>query len=464
MTPNYQRQGGVVAISGDFFPFSTATTSITNSALHAKTKTKKKKKKGGSSSSSTGLKGFGSSTKSSNTNKISIQLDKSQKAMEFYSFLENSNAGSNLKRVALGFFPIEGSATDEKDSDDNNDVPTESTPFLLRGVVALQKIKKGDIIIEIPYEAAWNLGRESSDPTLPGSIVLQEYCKWLSNNDKKSNNDSTPTTTNDAGRDFGPYFQMLPSFNSFDVLSSTDFFSDEALDMLQSPQIKEETLSRREKSQFRFERDVEPMMEISSNLYRWMEGEKVALEHLQWAVWLVTSRVLTVQGEAGTDEKFRLMIPLIDMCNHDRDSPHVLTGRAVPGGTLKVIAGKAVDIGEQVNIVYGGGFIGNDRFIQDYGFLDSFCQGKADEITAKILMGKARIVEGAGARNGRPTLMPEDERARALDAIAETTLEEDQSLLMANGESMNHDVRSALEYRIGIKKALKKLGHGLVLE
>ena len=404
MTPHHHQQTGLLTTSSDYNPFSFSTTT-THSALHAKKNTKKKKKN--SSSSSTGLKGFGSSTKSSNTSKIGIQLDKSQKAMDFYTFLENSNAGSNLKRVALGFFPID-TDSGESSSSDNDEIPTESTPFLLRGVVALQKIKKGDIIIEIPYEAAWNLGRESSDPTLPGSIVLQEYCKWLNNSENGNDGSTATTTTNDAGRDLGPYFQMLPSFNSFDVLSSTDFFSDEALDMLQSPQIKEETLSRNEKCQFRFERDVEPMMEISSNLYRWMEGEKVTLEHLKWAVWLVTSRVLTVQGEAGTDEKFRLMIPLIDMCNHDRDSPHVLTGRAVPGGTLKVVAGKTVNVGEQINIVYGGGFLGNDRFIQDYGFLDSFCLGKADEITAKILMGKARIVEGSGARNGRPTLMPEE--------------------------------------------------------
>ncbi len=89
------------------------------------------------------------------------------------------------------------------------------------------------------------------------------------------------------------------------------------------------------------------------------------------------------------------------MRNHDRDSVHLLTGRTVPGGTLKIIAGKAVDIGEKVNIVYGGGVSGNDRFIQDYGFLDSFCLGNADDITSKILLGKARIVEGAGAKNGR---------------------------------------------------------------
>jgi len=185
----------------------------------------------------------------------------------------------------------------------------------------------------------------------------------------------------------------------------------------------------------------------------------------------VTSRVLTVQGAADTNDAFRLMIPLIDMCNHARESPHVLTGRAVPGGTLKVVAGKTVEIGEQVNIVYGGGVSGNDRFIQDYGFLDSAGTtgagfggvGEAFSITGKILMGKRRIVEGSGATGGRPVLMPVDERERVLEALGDTELEEDLVLLDQEGGVVD-DLRSALEYRIGVKKALRSLGYGLVMD
>jgi len=356
--------------------------------------------------------------------------------MDFYSFLEKNGAASSLKRVALGFFPFTPEDTENK----------------LRGVVALKKIAKGDVIIEIPYEAAFNLGSESSDPTLPGTMLLQEYCSWISGE----------SAIGTKKRDLGPYLEVLPPFGT-DELGSTDFFSDEALDMLQSPQIKEETLARRAKCEARFERDVQPMTQISLGMYKWKDDEDITEETLRWSSWLVTSRVLTVQGEAGTGEAYRLMIPLIDMCNHDRDSPHVLTGRAVPGGTLKVIAGKTVEAGEQINIVYGGGVSGNDRFIQDYGFLDNFCNGAADNITAKILLGKTRIVEGAGAVNGRPTLMPEDERDRALAALDETTLEEDIGLSVTSGNEMANDVKTALEYRISIKTALKKLGYGLGL-
>jgi hypothetical protein len=70
-----------------------------------------------------------------------------------------------------------------------------------------------------------------------------------------------------------------------------------------------------------------------------------------------------------------LLIPFLDMCNPDCTSPHVLTGRAVPGGELKVVAGSQLKEGNAINICYGGGVAGNDRFIQDYGFLDSGMDG-----------------------------------------------------------------------------------------
>lgn len=429
------------------------TSSTTKTALQAK-----KKKKGGKSggaAATSGLKGFGSTTKSSSVAFKDIKdvtIDRSPSAMNFYSYLERNGAGSNLKRVALGYFSL-------KDQED----------VTLRGVVALKTIKKGEIIIEIPYEAAWNLGKENSDPTLPGTIVLQEYCHWISGTSSSSENNEKKQEPS-SKRDLSPYLEMLPPFRSSDVLGSTDFFSDEALDMLQSPQIKKETLARKDKTLARFERDIKPMMEISKGLYRWKKDDDnedglVTEEHLRWAVWLVTSRVLTVQGEEGTGDQFRLMIPLIDMCNHDRSSKHVLTGRAVPGGTLKVVAGKTVKVGEQINIVYGGGVVGNDRFIQDYGFLDTLSDDGAEAygITGKILMGKTRIVEGAGAKNGRPTLMPVDEREKILAVLDETTLEEDVSLLTSSGNGMDDDVRTALEYRIGVKKALKRLGYGLIM-
>ena len=233
-------------------------------------------------------------------------------------------------------------------------------------------------------------------------------------------------------------------------MGSTDFFSTAALEALQYPPIRDETVRRRERTAARYERDVEPMTQISDNLYRWSGGggddKVVTEEHLRWAVWLVTSRVLTVQGDETTGESYRLMIPLIDMCNHDRASVHVLTGRAVPGGRLRILAGETVEAGSQVNIPYGGGVAGNDRFIQDYGFLDAADGGFAFDVVARALLG--------GGGEFGPNLMGQRDRTAALEALKTTAIEQDVAELEKTTE---RDMREAVAFRIGVKRALERL-------
>eukprot|EP00593_Proboscia_inermis_P017175 CAMPEP_0171307268 /NCGR_PEP_ID=MMETSP0816-20121228/17280_1 /TAXON_ID=420281 /ORGANISM="Proboscia inermis, Strain CCAP1064/1" /LENGTH=420 /DNA_ID=CAMNT_0011789325 /DNA_START=212 /DNA_END=1474 /DNA_ORIENTATION=+ len=374
---------------------------------------KKPKKKPKKSGSSTGVKGFGTGTSSS-----SSTIDRSKQTMSFYEYVESFGpvASSNLKRVALGYFPL---------------YPGSSTQ--IRGVVALNSIAKGEVILGIPYEMALNLGKESSDPTLPAYTLLQEICK--DNNSRE------------------PYIQMLPEFNGSDCLGSTDFFGDAALEALQHPMIQEETLERRSNTAARFERDVEPLLSGLSDgkLFTLPDGTPATERVLAWAVWLITSRVLTVQGpipERGSPVGYRLMIPLLDMCNHDRKSPHVLTGRAEPGGLLKIIAGRDVEVGEQINICYGGGVAGNDRFIQDYGFLDDV--EEAYDITAKQLKGMLPVMEGNGGSAY--------DRVETIEALEDTTVEEDEVELAALGEQTGvEDVKSAIAFRIGLKKALARL-------
>ena len=418
-------------------------TSITTELL-AKSKTKKKKKSSGSSSG--GLKGFGGGSSLSSSSMKSLtggSIDRSPSSLKFYDYIQRNGGELNLKRVGLGYFPLQIGP-------DKNDI------IQLRGVIALKDISKGEAIIDIPYEMAINLGRESADPTLPATTLLQKYCTW------KSNSDGPP-----GDKEKGDYFAMLPNLESDDCLGSTDFYSDAALHMLQSPSIVEETLSRRKMVAARYERDVLAMAQMSSNLYRWEERKEdddsdndesnIATQlHLQWASWIITSRVLTVQGPPESTTANRLLIPLIDMCNHDRDSPHMLTGRAMEGGSLKVVAGADIKAGDQVNIGYGGSVEGNDRFIQDYGFLDSggslelgknkgeLIIPEAYKIVAKKLLGKGR------------NRMSVAEEEKMLDAIQATTLDDDIALL-ASGKVTNNDERMALEYRIGVKRAYNAL-------
>ncbi|KAL3784189.1 hypothetical protein HJC23_001388 [Cyclotella cryptica] len=404
----------------------------------AKSKTATKKKKGVSVS---GLRGFGSPSSTSTTTTSGGVIDRSKSALLFYDFLEVNGGGSNLKRVGLGQVPLPG------------------TDCSIRGVIALQDIRKGDPIIEIPYEMALDFGRENADPTLPATSFLQMYCQW------KSGGESGVIVGGGRRKKIGDYFAMLPPYQCSDCLGSTDFFSDTALEMMQSPLIVEETLSRRKLVKARFERDIETMAAMSSNLYRWKNGEDddseiATFSHLQWATWLVTSRVLTVQARTldGT-VPHRLFIPFIDMCNHDRDSPHILSGRAEPGGMLKVIAGADVKAGEAIDISYGGGVEGNDRFIQDYGFLDS--GGSMERASGRAVAEAYRVVAkkllSLGKQSSRiMSRISVADQERALEALKLTSLEEDERLL-SSGKVLNNDERMALEYRIGLKRAIQEV-------
>jgi SET domain len=388
----------------------------TRTALGAakKTSNKRSSKKSSASSSSSvaGVKGFGSARSLASLSS-SVQLDRSETTRQFYDFLDRFGAGANLQRTALATASDDG----------------------LRGVVATKDIAKGEDIIGIPYELAVNLGRQGDDPTLPALQLLRDsQLVRLQQQNEKSASEATLWRKS--------YYEMLPALGSSkDYLTSTDFFSPEALRELQSPLIVEETLARRDKVQRRLaERDAND------------EGTATALtlEQLQWAVWIVTSRVLTVQGEAP-NEQYRLLIPYLDMCNHDRASPHVLTGRAAPGGVLRVVAGKNVKAGEFVNICYGGGAAGNDRFVQDYGFLDT--APDAYRIVARQLTGKIRVpAEGSGGGK----ILSLADRERALEALGATAIEQDEAEL-ARSDGLSLDLRTALQYRIGVKTALAEL-------
>ncbi|KAL3770682.1 hypothetical protein ACHAW5_003126 [Stephanodiscus triporus] len=244
-----------------------------------------------------------------------------------------------------------------------------------------------------------DLGRENADPTLPATSFLQRYCAWKY---YAGGRGGTAVVLPSGGGDDvadgrGDYLDMLPPYPSDD-----------------------------------------------------------------WGSDATAGAAAAAAAAAPTTAK-RLLIPLIDMCNHDRDSPHVLSGRAVPGGMLRVVAGANVKAGDAVNIAYGAGVEGNDRFVQDYGFLDS---GGSSErgvgsfggivvpegyrILARRILGRRGLTSGSSRR------MSAMESERALEALGRTTLEDDEALL-ASGTVTARDERMALEYRMGVKRALRLL-------
>jgi hypothetical protein len=219
-------------------------------------------------------RGFGMPTTTSSVPAFkNVNLDTSTETRHFLTQVVDVN--NNLKRTSLAYF------------DNNNNTS-------LRGIVALKDLKKGDDLIHIPYQRAINFGPQGADPTLAAVQLLTLYCSSYNQQD-------------DA---YYSYHQLLPEFKGTDCMGCTDFFSDAALDALQSPLIVEETLDRRKQTRQRFE--------ASSSLQDllWTDGSSVTVEHLQWAVWLITSRVLTVQGGANDDtdgqgKAYRLYVSIL---------------------------------------------------------------------------------------------------------------------------------------------------------
>jgi SET domain len=423
---------------------------IQSVALYAVKKTKKQ------TISAAGLKGFGAvvptttTSSTANDNALQIDIDRSKPTLSFYesSLQQSAIAAENFKRTALAY-------TYDRVLQPLVDI------FKLRGVVTTRDIPKGNDLITIPYEMAIDLGPEGNDPTIPALAFLKDYCDILSNSASTMNDELTKRKIH--------YYRMLPTYDSNDCRGCTNFFTEEALQALQCPYIIHETNQCKLQIQERYEQDVLSQPEqqlheddsrssrINEPLLRWIDGATpISIEHLSWAVWIITSRVLTVQtGNTNTDDAGpvqyrRLLIPYLDMCNHDRTSQHMLTGRATRGGLLRIVSGSTMKSGTPIEICYGGGQSGNDRFLQEYGFLDTHVD--AYRMVAMDLLGQKR--RGSSDNSYRSL----QDRNECLEALRRTTIKDDEKLLLSLQKNEGDaNIPVAIQYRIGVKKALQEL-------
>jgi len=283
-------------------------------------------------------------------------------------------------------------------------------PNGMRGLVATRNIKEGESIIEVPLGAAVEVADDASqrDPSLAALTLLRLYREESSEN--------------------APYFDLIPGMGSAEMATMPDFFSEEELAILQHPCA--EKAQRRQ--QLCRDRATE-------------HGLKV--EDVTWALCTVAQRSFTVLSPI--DGVLRLLLPGIDMLNHDADSLHNFKVRwnlhGVFEGTFKVVAGSSVKKGEEVRICYGGsphrpdGCDGdckgdvawtNDQYLQRYGFVDT-------SIGSTMVDGK---------------FLNSDRGAPVREALAQTSPEEDEVLL--KDSSLSVGARTAVSFRLHLKRAL----------
>ena len=274
----------------------------------------------------------------------------------------------------------------------------------LRGVMALKDLAPGDEIVAIPGPSAINLGSQSDDPVRAALALLAAQERDAAAGERQA------------------YWQLLPPPDAAD-LCTPDFFSEKELQMLQWPPLVTEVRGR-SAAMRKALGDTAPSGDTSIEMLGIAGGR---MRQLRWATFLVLSRVLTVQGPAGSSSLNKLLIPFIDMFNHRASCKHYLTGRT--DGMLRVVAGEPVKAGEQVHIVYGTDATTNAEMLGHYGFVDAGAAA-ADQ----------RLVAAS------PQMLP---------ALERTSVAEDEALLAA-AEPLPYNEQLAVRFRLALKRGAAK--------
>lgn len=348
--------------------------------------------------STTGV-GFGASKEPT----LNHTPDNSESTQRLIQFLKSQNAKGVEQGVAdIGF------------GDDGR-----------RGLFARTKIKKDQIICMVPSDCALAL----SDPALKGDDAPTfahgglNFLKMYKENDQ-------------ARKIWAPYLDTLPARESnFDP--TPDFYSDEEIQLLEFPRLINNIRKRK--------KDIQNLATENS----------VDFDELQLATWLVSSRAFNVQiAEDDNDEaapryddrgqiiikagvgtkSIRVLVPFLDMANHDSVSPNcrfTIIDPEKDDAWFALEATRNIPAGKELRITYRGGIYSSVELLLNYGFVDN--QSKVDRIMLR--------------KGG-------DDCIQDL-ADWTTTLEEDLKMLEMVKEDKNNPLNKILAFRAKMKEAYK---------
>jgi len=280
----------------------------------------------------------------------------------------------------------------------------------MRGLVAAQDIAENESIVEIPLGASVDITdpRNEKDPSLNALALLR--------------------LLDDA--DLSPYIDLLPGRDSPDILRMPDFYSDEELQMLQCPEVIQKTRRRRE-------------------LCARAAGESsLETDSVKWALCTVAQRAFSLVSPV--DGLLRLLLPGIDLFNHDAHAQHTMKVRwnleGYVDAVFKVIAGSPIKKGEEIRICYGGSPFRPDGCGGD-------CVGDMALTNAQYLMryGFVDGCMGTTMVDGKWLVKTEADSIR--ESLAETSVAEDDEML--SDSSLPLSAQTALQFRRHLKIALK---------
>jgi hypothetical protein len=270
--------------------------------------------------------------------------------------------------------------------------------------------KKGEILCQIPSDCALAL----SDPALGGSDVptiahaARNFLVMYQNDER-------------AKVMWKPYLDTLPTRRDALFDPTPDFYSEDELEQMEFPRAIARARQRRQQIE-----------ELAAT-------ERIAVEELQFANWLVSSRSFSIQIAAADNapagsvaasfqQSVRVLIPYLDMINHSSNQPNAelhLIDPEKDEAWIAIRATRNIPHGKEVCISYGSGVNSSVEILGDYGFVPT--ENKFDALMLKK--------GGEGC----------------IDVVNgwKTTLEEDLAAL----ETAEGNLRNILALRIKLKQA-----------
>jgi len=275
------------------------------------------------------------------TTTVLFERDISQEVQGLYRFLEEQEC-EGMESLAIGWALTK--------SDDDSD----STR--LRGLFATDNFATGEFLFAIPH---------------PATLLVQEKIIDAHDINHDTDNSDEEEEYNDEGMKqavallgnffaestWEPYIKCLPGVNHTSFDGTPDFWTAKALERFPVPLL-------RQRSQERFQR-----IQIESS-----EKKEFSTKELQWALWIIRSRGFTSikQSDGGKLREQTMLLPLIDMINHDGEDPNasieVIETDSYDESFIALKARRDITRGEQITLRYGTGFETSLELLDKYGF------------------------------------------------------------------------------------------------
>ena len=257
--------------------------------------------------------------------------------------------------------------------------PSASTGRL--GLVATSNVKKGEVLVAMPYEARWELSATIARNVVFPGILAESYDGWtgdagliallilneVARSSTTQGGIDIPQRSADVQRFISSWVAALPSPSEMATLHPL-LWSEEDQEVLQSSSttkiyrilddLEEDATWLTENV---FSKDTTQFPPLVS--WNGQEVPCFSVDGFRWALALAQSRSVFVDGSLR-------LLPLMDMCNHDDQALEISGGSMGPFGTIKgaqLVAAKNYAAGEEVFCSYG------PKSAADYLLEHGFC-------------------------------------------------------------------------------------------